>query len=72
MIDELQEMQGMEEPGIFLKEGNRFGIGELAAVKIKDRGTSARGEGRIKMALREQAKERKNSRRGEVFDCALE
>lgn len=71
MTGELQEMQGMEEPGIFPKEGNCFGIGELPAVKIKDRGTSARGEGRIKMALREQGKERKNSRRGEMFDCAL-
>jgi len=26
----------MEEPGIFLKEGSSFGIGELPAVKTED------------------------------------
>lgn len=47
MIDELQEMQGMEEPGIFLKEGSSFGIGELPAVKIENADRSER-EGRVK------------------------
>lgn len=65
-------MQGMKEPDIFLKEGNSFGIGELRAEKVADSGRSERGEGMvIKWLLREERKERKNSRRGEMFDCTL-
>lgn len=37
VIGELQEKQGMEEPGVFLKEGSSFEIGEVPAVKTKKR-----------------------------------
>lgn len=30
-------MQGMEEPGVFLKEGSSFGTGELPAVNTEKR-----------------------------------